>query len=77
MKAVNLQKHLKDNKSDNRNRRSLELIEAKVHRISTHYKKEGKIPETWKYKSVVAKLEYWEKFFKNILQIFEIKSRIV
>jgi len=57
MKAVNLQKHLRENKKDNRNRRSLELIEAKVHRISTHYKKEGKIPETWKYKSVVAKLE--------------------
>jgi len=57
MKAVNLQKHLKDNKSDNRNRRSLELVEAKVHRISTHYKKIGRIPETWKYKSVVAKLE--------------------
>ena len=57
MKAVNLQNHLKDNKSDSRNVRSLELIEAKVHRISTHYKKTGKIPENWKYKSVVAKLE--------------------
>ena len=57
MKAVNLQKHLKDNKSDSRNVRSLELVEAKVHRISTHYKKVGKIPENWKYKSVVAKLE--------------------
>ena len=30
LKAVNLQKHLKENKSDNRNVRSLELIEAKV-----------------------------------------------
>ena len=37
-KAINLQKHLKENKSDNRNIRSLELIEAKVHRLSTHYK---------------------------------------
>jgi small subunit ribosomal protein S15 len=33
-KAVNLQKHLKSNKGDNRNVRSLELIEAKVHRLS-------------------------------------------
>ena len=57
MKAVNLQKHLKDNKADSRNIRSLELIEANVHSISTHYKKVGKIPENWKYKSVVAKLE--------------------
>ena len=57
LKAVNLQKHLKDNKSDNRNVRALELIEAKVHRLSTHYKKVGILPKKWKYKSVVAQLE--------------------
>ena len=57
LKAVNLQKHLKENKSDSRNVRSLELVEAKVHRLSTHYKKKGIIPKKWKYKSVVAQLE--------------------
>ena len=57
LKAVNLQKHLKENKSDSRNVRSLELIEAKVHRLSTHYKNKGIIPKKWKYKSVVAQLE--------------------
>ena len=57
LKAINLQKHLKDNKSDSRNIRSLELIEAKVHRLSTHYKKKGIIAKKWKYKSVVAQLE--------------------
>ena len=57
LKAVNLQKHLKENKSDNRNVRSLELIEAKVHRLATHYKKKGIISKKWKYKSVVAQLE--------------------
>ena len=57
MKAVNLQKHLKDNKSDSRNVRSLELVEAKVHSLSTHYKKKGILPKKWKYKSVVAQLE--------------------
>ncbi len=56
-KAVGLQKHLKSNKLDNRNRRSLELIEAKVHRLSVYYKKIGKIPKNWKYKSVIAQLE--------------------
>ena len=56
-KAVGLQKHLKSNKKDNRNRRSLELIEAKVHRLSVYYKKIGRIPENWKYKSVIAQLE--------------------
>ena len=42
-KAIGLQKHLKSNKGDNRNRRSLELIEAKIHRLSTHYKKNKNI----------------------------------
>lgn len=56
-KAVGLQKHLKSNKSDSRNVRALELIEAKVHRLSVYYKKIGRIPKNWKYKSVVAQLE--------------------
>jgi len=56
-KAVGLQKHLKSNKLDNRNRRSLELIEAKVHRLSVYYKKINRIPKNWKYKSVIAQLE--------------------
>lgn len=57
LKAVGLQKHLKSNKSDRRNVRSLELIEAKVHRLADYYKKIGRIPKNWKYKSVVAQLE--------------------
>lgn len=56
-KAVGLQKHLKANKGDRRNVRSLELIEAKVHRLSVYYKKIDRIPRNWKYKSVVAQLE--------------------
>jgi small subunit ribosomal protein S15 len=56
-KAVGLQKHLKENKGDNRNVRSLELIEAKVHRLSVYYKRIERIPKTWKYKAVVAQLE--------------------
>ena len=56
-KAIGLQKHLKANKKDNRNVRSLELIEAKIHRLSVYYKKIGRIPNNWKYKSIVAQLE--------------------
>ena len=55
--AIGLQKHLKSNKGDYRNVRSLELIEAKVHRLSVYYKKIGRIPKNWKYKSIVAQLE--------------------
>ena len=57
IKAVGLQNHLKSNKNDRRNIRSLELIEAKVHRLSVYYKKIGRIPKNWKYKSVIAQLE--------------------
>ena len=56
-KAIGLQKHLKANKGDYRNVRSLELIEAKVHRLSVYYKKVGRIPQNWKYKALVAQLE--------------------
>ncbi|MDE1764019.1 MAG: 30S ribosomal protein S15 [Thaumarchaeota archaeon] len=56
-KALGLQKHLKANKSDKRNVRSLELLEAKVHRLSSYYKQIGRIPKTWKYKAVIAQLE--------------------
>ena len=56
-KAIGLQKHLKANKGDYRNVRSLELIEAKVHRLSVYYKKIGRIPKKWKYKSIIAQLE--------------------
>ena len=55
--AVGLQKHLKVHNGDRRNVRSLELIEAKVHRLSTYYKRIGRIPKKWKYKSVIAQLE--------------------
>ena len=56
-KALGLQKHLRANKSDRRNVRSLELLEAKVHRLSSYYKEIGRIPKTWKYKAVIAQLE--------------------
>lgn len=56
-KALGLQKHLKANKSDRRNVRSLELLEAKVHRLSSYYKMINRIPKTWKYKAVIAQLE--------------------
>ena len=56
-KAIGLQKHLNSNKGDNRNVRSLELIEAKIHRLSVYYKKIGRIPQKWKYKALVAQLE--------------------
>jgi small subunit ribosomal protein S15 len=51
-----VQSHLAVFKSDARNVRSLELIEAKIYRLSKHYKKVGLIPTDFKYAAVVAQL---------------------
>jgi small subunit ribosomal protein S15 len=56
-KAVGLQKHLRLHNSDHRNIRSLELIEAKIHRLSKYYKHIGKLHKSWKYGAVIAQLE--------------------
>jgi small subunit ribosomal protein S15 len=56
-KALGLQKHLKIHNSDHRNVRSLELVEAKIHRLSKYYKSIGKLPNNWKYAAVIAQLE--------------------
>ena len=56
-KALALQRHLRTHNSDHRNVRSLELIEAKIHRLSKYYKRNRKIPKDWKYASVIAQLE--------------------
>jgi len=56
-KALALQRHLRSHNTDHRNVRSLELIEAKIHRLSRYYKRNEKIPKDWKYASVIAQLE--------------------
>lgn len=56
-KAVGLQKHLKAHNSDHRNVRSLELVEAKIHRLAKYYKRTGKLAQNWKYAAVIAQLE--------------------
>jgi small subunit ribosomal protein S15 len=56
-KAVGLQEHLRLHNSDHRNIRSLELIEAKIHRLSRYYKRIGKLHKSWKYGAVIAQLE--------------------
>lgn len=56
-KAVGLQKHLKAHNSDHRNVRSLELVEAKIHRLAKYYKHTGKLAANWKYAAVIAQLE--------------------
>lgn len=56
-KAIGLQKHLRAHNTDRRNIRSLELIEAKIHRLSKYYKRTGKLQANWKYAAIIAQLE--------------------
>jgi small subunit ribosomal protein S15 len=49
-KAKGLNAHLEKNKTDLHNKRSLQIVEAKIHKLSKYYKKEGILPATWKYK---------------------------
>jgi len=56
-KDIGLQKHLRAHNTDRRNVRSLELIEAKIHRLSKYYKRTGKLQPNWKYAAIIAQLE--------------------
>lgn len=55
-KARRLKEHLKHHKKDYRNKHSLELIEAKIHHLSKYYKRVGKLPKGWRYKTYVARV---------------------
>lgn len=55
-KAKRLQSHLRAHKADKKNVRSLELLEAKIHRLSKYYKSKGLLPPDWKYAPAVAQL---------------------
>lgn len=48
-KAVNLRKHLSLHRKDRHNKRGLQLIEAKIHRLIKYYKREGKLPKDFVY----------------------------
>ncbi|MEM3403547.1 MAG: 30S ribosomal protein S15 [Nitrososphaeria archaeon] len=56
-KAQRLKEHLKVHKKDGKNVRSLELVEARIHRLSRYYKEKGFLDKSWKYKAEIAQLE--------------------
>ncbi len=55
-KASRLSTHLEKNRMDLINKRSLQTIEAKVHKLSKYYKKKGILPSDWKYEPKAASL---------------------
>jgi small subunit ribosomal protein S15 len=55
-RAASLKAHLENAHADRKNVRSLELLEAKIHRLSNYYKVKNELPLTWKYAAAVAQL---------------------
>ena len=53
-KAERLAVHLEKNGKDLHNKRSLQIIEAKIHKLSRYYKREGLLPSNWKYEPKIA-----------------------
>ncbi len=55
-KAQGLAIHMDKNKKDLHNKRSMQVIEARIHKLSRYYKREGVLPKNWKYKAKVASI---------------------
>jgi len=55
-KAARLSAHLEKNSKDLHNKRALQVIEAKIHKLSRYYKREGVLPPDWKYEPKIASL---------------------
>ena len=55
-KAESLALHLEKNRTDLYNRRALQLIEAKIHKLSRFYKNEGIVSTSWKYEPKIASI---------------------
>lgn len=55
-RAISLNVHIKANPNDVANKRGLALIEAKIRRLERYYKRNGVLPQTWKYSLANAEL---------------------
>jgi len=55
-KAVNLHRHLQENRGDSKSKHGLELVESKIRRLGKYYSRKGRLPRDWKYSIEKAKL---------------------
>lgn len=56
-RAVRLSGHVKTNPKDMHNIRGMQLIESKIRRLVKYYKREGVLPDGWKYSLATAALQ--------------------
>ena len=55
-KAQSLSVHMEKNKKDLHNKRNMQITEARIHKLSRYYKREGVLPKNWKYETKVASI---------------------
>ncbi len=55
-KAQGLAVHMERNRKDLHNKRAMQMIEAKIHKLSRYYKRDGVLPPNWKYEPKIASL---------------------
>ena len=53
-KADEMRRHLEKNRKDYVNKRSLAMIESKIHRLVKYYRAKGQLRPEWEYKHMVA-----------------------
>ena len=53
-KASRLSTHFERNKMDLVNKRSLQIIEGKIHKLAKYYRSKGALPSDWKYEPKAA-----------------------
>jgi small subunit ribosomal protein S15 len=55
-KAQSLGVHIEKHHKDLHNKRSMQVIEARIHKLSRYYKREGVLPKNWKYEAKIASI---------------------
>ncbi|HDO21164.1 MAG: 30S ribosomal protein S15 [archaeon GB-1867-097] len=50
-RAERIRRHLEEHPKDKSSRRGLQLIESKIWRLTKYYRRIGKIPQNWSYRS--------------------------
>jgi len=53
-KAQGLAVHMDKNKKDLHNKRNMQIIEARIHKLSRYYKREGVVDKKWKYEAKIS-----------------------
>jgi len=53
-KATRLTAHLEKNRKDIHNKRALQIAEAKIYKLARYYKREGVLPQNWKYEPKIS-----------------------